>query len=440
MSQLVAGDGLRYQSGFGNHFSSEAVDGALPVGQNSPQRPPMGLYTEQLSGTAFTVPRNANRRSWLYRIYPSANLGRQFQRYELPGFHNNFDDTVTPPDALRWSPFVIPTEPTDFLDGLRTVAGNGSAAAQVGCAIYVYSCNRSMERRYLYSADGELVFVAQLGTLVIHTELGKLSLSPGEIAVVPRGLRFRVEVEGIARGYLGENFGAPMRLPELGPIGANGLANPRDFFAPVAAFEEESGPLQLVAKFMGNTWSVEMDHSPLDVVAWHGNYYPYKYDLHRFNVIGSISYDHPDPSIFTVLTSPSESPGSANMDLVAFAPRWLVAENTFRPPWYHRNVASEFMGLIHGAYDAKSSGEENGFSPGGASLHNCMIGHGPDAMSYEKATEADTYTPQRLSDTMAFMFETRLVFQVTAEALNAHERQMDYVHCWNGLGRRFDVG
>lgn len=439
MSQMMIGDGLQYQSGFGNHFSSEAVEGALPTGRNSPQRPPLGLYAEQLSGTAFTAPRNSNRRSWLYRMRPSASLGGQFKRWEVPKFHNDFQSSPTPPDALRWSPFVMPSEPTDFLDGLRTIAGNGSAASQTGCAIYVYACNRSMERRYLYSADGELVFVAQIGTLVIHTELGQLTVSPGEVAVVPRGIRFRVDVDDAARGYLAENFGSPMRLPELGPIGANGLANPRDFLTPVAAFEEKQGPLLLVAKFMGKTWAVEMDHSPLDVVAWHGNYCPYKYDLHRFNVIGSISYDHPDPSIFTVLTSPSDTPGTANMDVVAFAPRWLVAEDTFRPPWYHRNVASEFMGLIHGEYDAKASGGNSGFSPGGASLHNCMIGHGPDAASFEKAVGADTRSPQRLDDTMAFMFETRMVLQVTDEALNATERQWDYVACWTDLERQFEL-
>jgi len=354
-------------------------------------------------------------------------------------FHNRFDAEPAPPDQMRWSPFALPEHPTDFLEGLRTLAGNGGPAGQSGCGIFVYAANRSMAGRYFYDADAELLVLPQMGRLRIVTELGVLALRPLEIGVVPRGLRFRVEVpDTVARGYIAENFGASLRLPELGPIGANGLANARDFLAPVAAYEDLEGEFELVAKFQGRLWAAPIGHSPLDVVAWHGNNTPYKYDLRHFNTIGSISFDHPDPSIFTVLTSPSDTPGTANLDFVCFPPRWLVAEDTFRPPWYHRNVMSEFMGLIHGEYDAKAAGEKGGFAPGGASLHNCMSGHGPDAESFEKAVRTDTSKPQHVTDTMAFMFETCRVIHPTRDALDASERQTGYQDCWAGLKKHFD--
>ncbi|WP_142846437.1 homogentisate 1,2-dioxygenase [Telmatospirillum sp. J64-1] len=425
---------LDYQSGFGNEFATEALPGALPVGQNSPQRAPYGLYAEQLSGTAFTAPRHANRRSWLYRIRPAA-MHPPFRRIGNGRLVSRFGDGPTPPDQLRWDPLPLPDHPTDFLDGLVTMAGNGDPAAQTGCGLHLYAANASMTNRFFYSADGEMVILPQQGRLRLATELGVLEVEPQEIAVIPRGMRFRVELpDGPSRGYVCENYGALFRLPDLGPIGANGLANPRDFLTPVAAYEDREGRFELVAKFMGNLWSTEIGHSPLDVVAWHGNYAPYKYDLRRFNTIGSISYDHPDPSIFLVLQSPSDTPGVDNIDFVIFPPRWLAMENSFRPPWYHRNFASEFMGLIHGRYDAK----EDGFLPGGASLHNCMSGHGPDADTFEKASKADTSTPQRIGDTMAFMFETRAVLHPTRHALETAQLQPDYYRCWQGLKKNFD--
>ena len=422
-----------YQSGFGNAFASEAIPGVLPAGQNSPQQVAHGLYAEQLSGTAFTAPRHANHRSWLYRIRPAA-MHHPFEPRPHATFHNRFDEAPATPNQLRWDPLPLPQQPTDFIDGLVTLAGNGSAAEQAGCGIHVYAANRSMQGRYFYSADGELLIVPQLGRLRVATELGVLELAPLEIGVVPRGVRFRVELlDAQARGYLCENFGALLRLPELGPIGSNGLANARDFLTPQAAYEDLEGDFELVAKFQGSLWRASIDHSPLDVVGWHGNYAPYKYDLRRFNTIGSISYDHPDPSIFTVLTSPSDTPGTANLDFVIFPPRWLVAEHTFRPPWFHRNVASEFMGLIEGAYDAK----EGGFVPGGASLHNCMSGHGPDAASFEKASAADTSKPNHIVDTMAFMFETRRVIRPTRQALESPQLQGNYYACWQGIAKHF---
>jgi homogentisate 1,2-dioxygenase len=423
-----------YQSGFANEFATEAVPGVLPQGRNSPQRAAHGLYAEQISGTAFTAPRHANRRSWLYRMRPAAVHG-MFKPLPHMRFHNRFDEVPTSPNQLRWDPFPLPALPMDFVDGMYTIAGNGGAAAQVGCGIHVYAANRSMQGRFFYDADAELLIVPEQGRLHIATELGVLEIKPQEIALIPRGIRFRVDLpDGEARGYVAENFGAALRLPDLGPIGSNGLANSRDFLTPVAAYEDVEGDFELISKFQGSLWSAPIDHSPLDVVGWHGNHAPCKYDLRRFNTIGSISYDHPDPSIFTVLTSPSDTPGTANLDFAIFPPRWLVAENTFRPPWFHRNIASEFMGLIHGAYDAKAGG----FVPGGASLHNCMSGHGPDATSFEKATAADTTKPDHIVDTMAFMFETRAVIHPTRQALEAPQRQGDYQDCWRGLKKSFD--
>ncbi len=429
---------VHYQSGFGNEFATEALPGALPVGQNSPQKVPYGLYVEQLSGTAFTAPRHANRRSWLYRIRPAA-MHRPFEMLPDGRFHNRFDELAANPNQLRWNPFPLPTKATDFVDGLFTMAGNGSAAAQTGVGIYIYAANRSMQQRFFYNADGELLIVPQQGRLRIATELGVLELKPLEIGVIPRGIRFCVELlDDSARGYMAENFDVLMKLPELGPIGSNCLASARDFIYPVAAYEDKEGRFELLAKFQGRLWSAALNHSPLDVVAWHGNYAPYKYDLTRFNTIGSISYDHPDPSIFTVLTSPSDTPGTANMDFAIFPPRWLVAEHTFRPPWYHRNVSSEFMGLITGVYDAKEGEKGDGFVPGGASLHNCMSGHGPDAASYEQAVAADTSKPQHITDTMAFMFETRAVICPTRQAMEAEELQPDYWQCWQAIKKHFD--
>lgn len=433
---------LAYQTGFNNEFATEALPGALPVGRNSPQRCPYGLYAEQLSGTAFTALRAANRRTWCYRIRPGA-LHEPFRRIDNGRMTNDFGAVAATPNQLRWSPLEIPAAPTDFVDGWVTMGGQGAPDSMTGCAIHLYVANRSMTERYFVDADGELLIVPQLGRLRAVTEMGVLEVEPQEILVIPRGVRFRVELpdaaaeggrEPGARGYICENFGACFRLPDLGPIGSNGLANPRDFMYPVAAYEDREGRFELVNKFLGNLWVAAIGHSPCDVVAWHGNYAPYKYDLRRFNVIGSISFDHPDPSIFLVLQSQSDTPGVDMIDFVIFPPRILAMQDTFRPPWFHRNVASEFMGLVHGVYDAKAEG----FLPGGASLHNCMTGHGPDAETFQKAVAADTSTPHYIADTMAFMFETRLPIRPTRFALEAAELQQDYYRCWQGLAKHFD--
>jgi homogentisate 1,2-dioxygenase len=428
-----------YQSGFINDFATEALPGALPIGRNSPQRAAYGLYTEQISGTAFTAPRAHNRRSWLYRIRPAA-VHQPFTRVSAEQLRArlvaNFADVPpTPPNQLRWDPLPMPTAPTDFIDGWVTMAGNGAAESMNGCAIHLYAANRPMHERFFYNADGELLIVPQQGRLAIWTELGKLDVEPFEIAVIPRGVRFSVALpDGEARGYICENFGALLQLPDLGPIGSNGLANPRDFLAPHAAYEDREGAFELVAKLNGVLWRADIGHSPLDVVAWHGNYAPYKYDLRHFNTIGSISFDHPDPSIFLVLQAPSDTPGVDTIDFVIFPPRWLAAEDTFRPPWFHRNVASEFMGLVHGVYDAKAEG----FLPGGASLHNCMSGHGPDADTFQKASNSDTSKPVKVGDTLAFMFETRTLLKPTQFALESAQLQAHYYECWQTLTKHFD--
>ena len=419
---------LAYLSGFGNSFETEAVPGALPVGRNSPQRPPLGLYAEQLSGTSFTAPRVENRRSWLYRMRPSAAhppykpLAQGLLR-SAP-----FNEAEATPNRLRWSPAPAPTEPTDFIEGLTTVGVSGELTG--GAGIHLYAANKPMTGRAFFDADGELLIVPQGGGLRLMTELGRLDVEPGEIAVVPRGVRFRADPAGdLASGYICENYGAHFRLPELGPIGSNGLASPRDFLHPVAAYEDPDTRTELVQKFQGKLWTTTIGHSPFDVMAWHGNLTPFKYDLARFNVIGTVSFDHPDPSLFTVLTSPGVG-SAANVDFVIFPPRWMVAEDTFRPPWFHRNVMSEFMGLIHGAYDAKAEG----FSPGGCSLHNAMSCHGPDADTWAKASAAEL-KPHKLDQGLAFMFETGQVIRPTLHALNSPTLQADYDACWKGFPR-----
>jgi homogentisate 1,2-dioxygenase len=423
-----------YQSGFGNEFSSEALAGALPLHQNSPQQVAYGLYAEQLSGTAFTAPRSHNRRSWLYRIRPAV-MHAPFERIDNGLIAARFDEVEAPPNQLRWDPHEMPLQPTDFVAGLSTMAGSGSVEVQSGCAIYLYAANCSMTDSFFYSADGELLIVPQMGRLLLLTEFGRIELEPQEIAVIPRGVRFQVHLpDGQARGYVCENYGALLRLPDLGPLGSNGLANPRDFLTPHAWYEDRQGQFRLISKFGGNLWQAGIDHSPLDVVAWHGNYVPYKYDLRHYNTIGSISYDHPDPSIFLVLQAQSDTPGVDTLDFVIFPPRWLAAEHSFRPPWFHRNVASEFMGLIHGEYDAKAAG----FRPGGASLHNCMSAHGPDAATFEQASNSDTSQPRKVSETMAFMFETRDILKPTPFALNTPTLQKNYQQCWMTLKKHFN--
>lgn len=426
---------VSYLSGFGNHFESEAMAGALVKGRNSPQLVPYGLYAEQLSGSAFTSPRHVNLSSWLYRIRPSVLHGTFSPVTHVNLAGTPFDASYTPPTQMRWDPLPYPSSECSFIESLMTMAGNGSIEMQSGAAIHLYCATRSMHDEFFYNSDGDFLIVPQEGHLRFKTEFGIIDVGPGEILVIQRGIKYQVQLlQDKARGYICENFGLPFRLPELGVIGASGLANSRDFLTPTAAFEDTHGHFKLLTKFQGKIWETEINHSPLDVVAWHGNYAPYKYDLSLFNTINSVSFDHPDPSIFTVLSSPSNTPGVANVDFVIFPPRWMVAKDTFRPPYFHRNIMSEYMGLIRGTYDAK----EAGFLPGGGSLHNCMSAHGPDVMAYNKAISA-SLQPEYYADTLAFMFESRQVWRLTSHALHSEFRQKDYQDCWNGLRSNFDT-
>jgi homogentisate 1,2-dioxygenase len=425
-----------YMPGFGNDFETEALPGALPRGQNSPQKCAYGLYAEQLSGTAFTAPRGQNERTWCYRIRPSVKHTGRFEKIDMPLWQSapNIDPDVISLGQYRWDPVPHSASPLTFVTGMRTMTTAGDVNTQTGMAAHVYLANSSMEDEYFYSADGELLVVPQEGLLRFHTELGTIDLAPKEIAILPRGLVYRVEVvEGPARGFVCENYGQTFDLPNRGPIGANCLANPRDFLTPVAAFEDREVPSTVTIKWCGQFHRTHIGHSPLDVVAWHGNYAPVKYDLTTFSPVGALLFDHPDPSIFTVLTAPSGQEGTANIDFVLFRERWMVAENTFRPPWYHKNVMSELMGNIYGQYDAKPQG----FAPGGVSLHNCMLPHGPDAPAFEAASNAEL-APVKLDNTMSFMFETRFPQHLTAFAANEAPLQDDYISCWDGIEKKFD--
>src|SRR3990167_4360986 len=426
---------LKYLSGFNNQFVSEALPDVILEGRNSPQKVPYGLYAEQLNASAFSVERAHNLHAWLYRQVPSVSHG-EFQPFVQSKFKTPPFETPMPPTQLRWNPLPSSKKNTDFIDGLFTLLGNGQASDMTGAAIHLYHCNRSMTktRRYFFNADGELLLIPQKGSLLLKTEMGLLKISPDEIAVIPRGVKFQVDLlEKEARGYLLENFGLPFRLPELGVLGANALAHPRDFLYPSAWYENKSGKYSLVEKFQGNLWQAPIDHSPLDVVAWTGNCAPYKYNLNLFNVINTVSFDHPDPSIFTVLQSPSTVSGVSNLDFSIFPPRWMVAENTFRPPYYHRNIMSEYMGLIRGVYDAKAEG----FVPGGSSLHNCMSAHGPDKQAYDKAIYAE-FKPEYYEGTLAFMLESRFAWNAPSQALDADFRQPDYLKVWQGLENNFN--
>jgi homogentisate 1,2-dioxygenase len=436
-------DDFKYQQGFGSHFSSEAVKGALPVGQNSPQKCPFGLYAEQLSGTAFTMPRHSNQRSWLYRIRPSV-VHQPFQIYNNDSKKKGvrkviaeFNSEFASPQQLRWLPIEVPKdEKVDFVDGLVTMAGAGNAQMKSGFAIHMYHINTSMINRAFCSADGDMLLVAQLGHLHIQTEFGYISLRPKEICVIPRGIRFAVKLHNCdkAVGYIAEIFEGHFELPDLGPIGANGLANPRDFCYPVAAYDDNDGiEFTVIQKYQGRFYSASTSYSVFDVVAWHGNYVPYKYNLTLFNTINSVSFDHVDPCIFTVLTCQSSIKGTAVLDFVIFPPRWGVAEHTFRPPYYHRNIMNEYMGLIEGKYEAK----ETGFLPGGGSLHNCMSPHGPDKEAFEKASNAQL-NPERVAmGSLAFMFESTYMINPTEFAMTVAPLDKQYHTAWTPLERHF---
>lgn len=418
-----------YMAGFGNSFSSEALTGALPAKQNAPQKCPFDLYAEQLSGTAFTAPRHLNNRSWLYKLRPSISKQTQYKKISIPAFSNAFNSFQVIPTQLRWKEFPMadPSLSIDFVQGISTMAGIGDPALKSGLAIYMYSCNANMAQKAFYSSDGDFLIVPQVGTLEIRTEMGMIRVEPQEIVVVPRGIKFSVNVNGPSRGYISEIFSGHFYLPELGPIGANGLANSRDFLIPTASFEDIEAEFKVVNKFSGELFEYTLPHSVFDTVAWHGNYYPYKYDLRNYNAMGTVTYDHPDPCIFTVLTCQSPDPGTAVLDFVIFPPRWMVAEHTFRPPYYHRNTMTEFMGNIIGVYDAKT----HGFIPGTASLHSCMAAHGPEAEVFHKGSNSELIPVRYPDNCLQFMFETCYMLKIAPWAVDNLDET--YLNCWQGL-------
>lgn len=433
---------IEYIPGFNGYHQSEAEHGALPKYQNSPQKPPMGLYAEQINGSAFTTAREQTKLTWCYRTRPSA-AHEPFVEYNHPSWLSPPFNTISQaPNQYRWSPDKPSSLSTNFIDSIKTLAGYGSPQSLQGASTSTFIATKSMsdDNTYFSNNDGELLIVLQEGDILVTTELGLLQATTdnnnSDIIVIPRGIRFKVDlISTQARGYICENFGQPLQLPELGPIGANGLAHSRHFLYPKAYYEHNkisNSTYKWLCKYQGKLWQTKLDYSPCNVVAWHGNFAPYKYNLNLFNTINTVSYDHPDPSIFTVLTSPSGLPGVANIDFVIFPPRWMVAEKTFRPPYFHKNIMSEFMGLIRGIYDAK----QDGFLPGGASLHNRMCGHGPDYDTVIAAEEANL-APQKYKDTLAFMFESNMAWDVTEYALNTELLQKDYYKCWQKIPARF---
>mmetsp|Transcript_17303 Transcript_17303/g.18044 ORF Transcript_17303/g.18044 Transcript_17303/m.18044 type:complete len:436 (+) Transcript_17303:145-1452(+) len=426
---------LKYLSGFGNEFASESLPNSLPFGQNSPQKCAYGLYAEQLSGTAFTAPRFKNQRTWLYKIHPSVKHG-----HYSPLSHPAFDNTelILDPNQHRWLANDLPEAQVDFIEGIEVMCASGEPLGKSGLSIYVYAANKSMNNRVFHNSDGDFLIVPQLGTLKIKTEMGHIHIEPTEIAVIQRGIKFSVDVDGPVRGYILEVFSGHFVIPDLGPIGANGLANPRDFLTPVAAYEDLDTEHILINKFGGKLFQSTLNHSPFDVVAWHGNYAPYKYDLKLFCCMNSVTYDHPDPSIYTVLTCQSYEAGTAVADFVIFPNRWMVMQHSFRPPYFHRNTMSEYMGLINGVYDNKAKG----FLPGGSSLHLTMTPHGPDTPTFEKASnegdENGVQQPVYFSGGLAFMFETCFILKVASNALNSPKKDLEYLDCWQDLPKLFN--
>jgi homogentisate 1,2-dioxygenase len=431
---------LKYNHGFNNYHQTEAELNVLPNNQNSPQKVSHGLYAEQLSGSAFTTSREHTKLTWCYRIQPSV-VHKPFNRYQ----HNYwtsppFNQVIQSPNQYRWSPESITTNNTiDFISGIKTIAGFGDPIALHGATASTFFANTSMQDTYFSNSDAEMLIILQAGSAIFRTELGILAAhcntDHSDIIVIPRGVRFTVEIKSdYIRGYLCENYGATLQLPELGVIGANGLANPRHFLYPTAAYQTDHNQhITWLCKYQGAFWQTELNYSPCNVVAWHGNYAPYKYNLNLFNVINTVSFDHPDPSIFTVLTSPSNQAGTANLDFVIFPPRWMVAENSFRPPYFHKNIMSEFMGLIRGEYDAK----KDGFLPGGISIHNRMSAHGPDYNTV-MAAEEKNLQPEKYNDTLAFMLESNMAWDITKYAAETNLLQHHYYECWQNIPNRFN--
>ncbi|RSL87550.1 hypothetical protein CDV31_016235 [Fusarium ambrosium] len=429
-----------YLNGLGNLHQSEAFPDAVPLVNSYPQHAKYGLRSEKVSGTSFTAtPRSQNLWSFLYRARPSYNHGT----FEL---WNQHLETANPsrPKHLTPNSYVWPTFNVTKGDwtAQHLLGGNGSPTDKTGVAIWLFHVNKDMPPQTVFSSqDGEALIVPQTGALDIQTEYGKLLVRQQEIAVIPRGIKYRVTLpEGKeARGYVLELYQGHFRLPELGIIGSIGLANPRDFQVPTASFDgkiESQGDTQvavandgrgewtIISRLDTKLWFATQDSTPFDVAGWQGTLYPYKYDVRRFNYIGNLNYDHADPSVFVVLTSQSygKEPGTAVVDFAAVGEHWHPAQHTLRVPWYHRNTASEFVFPIIAEQDPKSRlNTSDTFGPWGAWLNANMVTHGSNEQEYAEWQAKDTLTPMKLQDfgVTSAIIETEATLLLTDWAFEA---------------------
>ncbi|KAK0434287.1 homogentisate 1,2-dioxygenase [Armillaria borealis] len=411
-----SGDPYKYQVGFGNRFASEAIPGILPQGQNHPQKNKYGLYMEGMTGSPFVAPRPQNLHAFMYRIRPSLDHKKFVRLPDSPDMESNFLPTNPKvhisPTQLNWAPPPFPSskDEVDFIAGLKTIGGNGEPTAREGLALHIYLANADMKNKAFCDSDGDMLVVPQQGRLDVQTEFGRMMVRPGELMVIQKGMKFKVSLpDGPSRGYVQEIFGSHFELPDLGPIGGHGMANPRDFEVPLASFEIDETSWE--GKIGGQLFSAAQDHIPFDVVAWQGNYVPYKYAMEKFIFVGSVSKDHLDPSVFTVLTAKSKATGIPLVEILTVSERWNVASDTFRPPYYHRNNATEILCFI--------SGERGGrYVPGGIVLQTVFCPHGPPPEVHKAAIVAEL-KPERISKgSMAIAIETPMILSMTDYAMN----------------------
>ncbi|KAH9884385.1 homogentisate 1,2-dioxygenase [Xylariomycetidae sp. FL2044] len=423
MTEPTSADPYRYQIGFGNRFATEAIPGVLPQACNTPQRCKYDLISEQLNGTPFISPRATLLHAWFYRIHPSVKhrpLKRLPKNEDLEAVFSplNPDVEFTPQD-LGWDKFPHPkgadaVDMIDFIDGLKTIGGHGDPTLKEGLAVHMYMANTSMPNRAFCNNDGDMLIIPQEGRLDIQTEFGRLMVRPGELVVVQAGMRFTVGLpDGPSRGYIQEIFGSHYELPELGPVGSNGMAQPRDFEIPVASFDVDLSPWTVVVKLAGALFAYEQDHTPYDVVGWHGNYAPYKYAMEKFISSATVDRDQSDPSIYCVLTARSKIPGVSLSDFLVFTPKWCSTRNTFRPPYYHRNVATEIMGMPYGTWHGSATMLE----PGGLTYEPSYMPHGESYERWKEATGADLQPARVGEGAMAFMMHISGHVSLTQYAL-----------------------
>ncbi|GAD98612.1 homogentisate 1,2-dioxygenase, putative [Paecilomyces variotii No. 5] len=386
------GDPYRYQVGFGNRFVSEAVPDTIPRdGRNLPQRANYDLYIEQLNGTTFVTCRKDMFNVWFHRIRPScahkALKPLEYKHDIVSVFSSQNEGVSFVPFNNEWGPLEIPLEskPTNFWQGIKTILGHGDPTLKEGVAVHQYAANLSMDKEAFVNHDGDYLFVPQQGRLDIQTELGRMMVLPGELFVIPAGLRFKVSLpDGPSRGYIQEIFGSHFELPDLGPIGSNGLALPQDFEIPVASYDLDTSSWEIITKLAGKLYHYEQAHTPFDVVGWHGNYVPYKYEIEKLLALSS-SKDQLDPSAYTILTAKSKIPGVSITDFCAFTPKWVNSLNSWRPPYYHRTMGAEVMGMVRGEY----GGSAKTLEPGALTCDNAYVPHGETYDAWKKHAFVD---------------------------------------------------